>query len=564
MSQNALMLLRLKSLASSEVHDDIIKVADAVANVLKHKQGSVILSGCGTSGRIAFFLARKFNQLLEELGLVPCFEYLIAGGDKALFTSQEAPEDDPASGTRVLQQALEGKKCSILFGITCSLSAAFIAGQLDYCLDKLDLVTPVLLGFNPVINIKNVEIENWDKTFLQVAEKLQKIQGTGNGFIINPILGPEAITGSSRMKGGSATKIVLELVFLTAIQKVLINTSACQPYIKCLHAMQTTVCKATYKVKGDIAAVVTMAGESLNAEGHVYYIGAGISGILGLIDASECPPTYSSEFDDIRGFLLGGYESFRNKEGNLSNKGEAYYISLDHFSCKIQPSLSVNDTVIFILHSDASTLKVFLAIYKKLKTMCKVSVICVDEPFQGTKYQDFVRQHFSSAVIVSLPWDQILPTFQNGNNTDQKEDKVLKAALYGGVELSVKLILNAISTGAHVLKGKVYKHFMVDMKLSNSKLLNRGIGIVEKLSQCSREVAEESVLKSIYEIDKLPADIRKAKVSQHIQRANAGTKLVPIALVLANKNCTVLEAKSALNSSKQIRTAINQTYNPLL
>ena len=47
------------------------------------------------------------------------------------------------------------------------LQAAFIAGQLDYCLDKLDLVTPVLLGFNPVVNLKNVEIENWDKTFLQ-------------------------------------------------------------------------------------------------------------------------------------------------------------------------------------------------------------------------------------------------------------------------------------------------------------------------------------------------------------------------------------------------------------
>ncbi|XP_071952589.1 glucokinase regulatory protein-like [Antedon mediterranea] len=548
-----------KSLASPDLHDNILKVSDAVSNVLKHKKGTVILSGCGTSGRIAFLLSRKFNELLVELGLEPCFDYLIAGGDKALFTSQEAPEDDPVSGKKALQKALDGKDCAILIGITCGLSAAFIAGQLDYCMENLDVLTPVLLGFNPILNSKDVEIENWDKTFLQVAEKLQKFEKKGKSFIINPILGPEAITGSSRMKGGSATKFILELVFTKAIQNVVSTPSSHrQLNIACLHEMQTTISKATYAIKRDIASLVQTAGNSMNSDGHVYYIGAGLSGILGLIDASECPPTYSSEFDDIRGFLVDGYESFKNKEGSMSNKGEEYSISLDHFICKIQPSLSTNDTVIFILHSNY--LKEFHRIYEQLKGVCSAAAIFVEGPFEDTQSKKYVTQFFPCALIVNVPWHQILSLFDS-DKKQQKEDKILNAALYGGVELAIKFILNTVSTGAHVLKGKVYKHYMVDMKLNNSKLFNRGINIVQRLGGCSKKVATDAILKSIYQTDHLPEGIHEEKISQHILQANGGTKLVPLALVLAIKNCTVQEAKAALNSSKQIRTAINQTYD---
>ena len=59
----------------------------------------VVLSGCGTSGRLAFFCSRQFNRVLCELNLPPIFDYLMAGGDEALFVSQELVEDDPAIGT---------------------------------------------------------------------------------------------------------------------------------------------------------------------------------------------------------------------------------------------------------------------------------------------------------------------------------------------------------------------------------------------------------------------------------------------------------------------------------
>ena len=69
---------------------------------------AIVLSGCGTSGRIGFIVARAFNRIMEAAGRQPCFHYLCAGGDPALFTSYEAPEDNVAAGREALEAASAG------------------------------------------------------------------------------------------------------------------------------------------------------------------------------------------------------------------------------------------------------------------------------------------------------------------------------------------------------------------------------------------------------------------------------------------------------------------------
>lgn len=151
------------------------RIAEKAAEMLQNSNGdtAIVLSGCGTSGRLAFFLTRKFSQLAKAQRLSACYEYLIAGGDIALFTSQEAPEDNWKKGQEDLIEVSRNKKRVLFIGITCGLSAPYVAGQLDYCIKHSEIFIPVLLGFNPVHQARQILIEGWDKSFFDVANKLK-------------------------------------------------------------------------------------------------------------------------------------------------------------------------------------------------------------------------------------------------------------------------------------------------------------------------------------------------------------------------------------------------------
>ncbi|KAJ8398060.1 hypothetical protein AAFF_G00431370 [Aldrovandia affinis] len=111
---------------SDSVVQTLVHVAKKVEDILKDPEDSVIvMSGCGTSGRLAYLLVTFFNKLLKGLQRPQIFTYIIAGGDKAILTSQEAPEDCPQLGVRRME-------------------------ELDFCMNNLHIFTPVLIGFNPV------------------------------------------------------------------------------------------------------------------------------------------------------------------------------------------------------------------------------------------------------------------------------------------------------------------------------------------------------------------------------------------------------------------------------
>lgn len=161
------------SIYDEETISAMEKIAEKAVEVLHDKSGTaIVLSGCGTSGRLAFFLAQKFSQLAKTQQLSASYEYLIAGGDIALFTSQEAPEDDWKRGQEDLAKVSRNKTRVLFIGITCGLSAPYVAGQLDYCMSHTDVFIPVLLGFNPVNQARQNAIEGWTKSFLDVAKDL--------------------------------------------------------------------------------------------------------------------------------------------------------------------------------------------------------------------------------------------------------------------------------------------------------------------------------------------------------------------------------------------------------
>ena len=155
------------------------KIAEKAAGVLRDTSDTaIVLSGCGTSGRLAFFLAQKFSHLAQAQQLSARYEYLIAGGDKALFTSQEAPEDDWKKGQEDLAKVSHNRTRVLFFGITCGLSAPYVAGQLDYCMSHPDVFIPVLLGFNPINQARQNTIEGWTKSFFDIAKYLKGKKGS--------------------------------------------------------------------------------------------------------------------------------------------------------------------------------------------------------------------------------------------------------------------------------------------------------------------------------------------------------------------------------------------------
>ena len=102
------------------------------------KPASIVFTGCGTSGRVGFLVARRFNAMLRARNHAPVFRYLISGGDSALLLSDELPEDDPVTGAAELQAVVASHEATLLVGITCGLSAPYVAGQLDLAMKLHD------------------------------------------------------------------------------------------------------------------------------------------------------------------------------------------------------------------------------------------------------------------------------------------------------------------------------------------------------------------------------------------------------------------------------------------
>ncbi|KAJ3584124.1 hypothetical protein NHX12_014620 [Muraenolepis orangiensis] len=412
-----------KKLFSDSVIKTMMEVAEKVAHILKGAtEGLVVISGCGTSGRLAFLIATHFNRLLTSVNRSPVLAYLIAGDDKALLSSQEAPEDDAHQGMLSLQKLCEGKRRVLFIGVSCGLSAPFVAGQLHLCLQHPETYTPVLLGFNPAAE----PIPGCRFTFQSVVQQLEELAVNQRAFLLNPAVG-----------GGSATKILLESVLSAAHEAAHANTHITHTgMLERVREYERAVA-ATYAQTEVIAGLVESAGQSLLLGGRVCYLGWGSLGAVGLMDASECIPTFGADYEDVRGFISGGYQSLGNKDGPLTSLGPQFSISHADFERLVLHALSDHDTQ---------------------------------------------------------------------------------------MELSSKLVLNAVSTGAHVLTGKVYRNHMVDLQVTNTKLYGRATRLLQGLTGRPR--------------------------------AHTRSKVVPLALVCLLIGCSVSEAESLLVRQPVVRDAV--------
>ncbi|KAM6958326.1 glucokinase regulatory protein [Tautogolabrus adspersus] len=536
-------------LSSEQVVETMMEVAKRVELILKDPEDSlVVLSGCGTSGRLAFLITTSFNKALRKLNQTSVYSYIIAGGDRALLSSQEAPEDDPKEGVLTLKKVCEGKKQVLFVGISCGLSAPFVAGQLDFCMQHPEVYTPVLVGFNPTHQARGDPMPGCTFTFRSVVQRMQELSKSRKAFLINPAVGPEAISGSSRMKGGSSTKILLEVVLSAAHAATFANTPITHKGIlQHMEAYKQTL-DITYAQNAEITALLEAAGQSLRCGRRVCYLGWGSVAILGLIDASECNPTFGADFEDVRGFISGGYREMHNNEGPLSSLGPDFCIAHEDFVHLVLPSLNDQDTILLLYtHSDNISEVAKLAHGVREKTSNIHAVYHqVDGDAAAAEQQDVINKLCSSSLQIAWP------------------SSPASGRLRHMWELSTKLLLNAVSTGAHILKGKIYQNYMIDVQVTNSKLYCRATRLLQKLSGYPESKCEEALLKSLYRVDELTIDITSSDITAHTRAARNRTKVVPLALVCLLTGRTLVEAECHLEQQPIVREAVETCLSKLL
>uniref|UniRef100_H0X061 Glucokinase regulator n=1 Tax=Otolemur garnettii TaxID=30611 RepID=H0X061_OTOGA len=451
-------------LYSESILTTMVQVAGKVQEVLKEPDGGlVVLSGGGTSGRMAFLMSVSFSFLLLGVTPPPIKTELRTGLARSVVASREGTEDSALHGIEELKKVAAGKKKVIVIGISVGLSPPFQGGACGLVSGRPSHIPRVVGAFLPGAQRRNDPIEDWSSTFRQVAERMQKMQENQKAFVLNPAVGPEGLSGSSRMKGGSATKILLETLLLAAHKTVDRGIAASQ---RCLLEILRTFERAhqvTYSQSLKIATLMKQVSTSLEKKGRAYLVGWQTLGIIAIMDGVECIHTFGADFRDIRGFLIGDHSDMFNQKAELTNQGPQFSFSQEDFLTSILPTLTEVDTVVFIFTLDDNLTEV-----QTLVEQVKEKTTNIQALAHGTVGQSLpapLKKHFPS--IISITWPLLF--FEYEGNFIQKFQR----------ELSTKWVLNTVSTGAHVLLGKILQNHMLDLRISNSKLFWRALAMLQ-------------------------------------------------------------------------------------
>ena len=218
---------------------------------------------------------------------------------------------------------------------------------------------------------------------------------------------------------------------------------------------------AIEKCLPQIAQAVECIVAAFQQGGRLVYIGAGTSGRLGVLDASECPPTFGVSPEMVKGIIAGGEHALRHPiEGAEDSKAQAVVdLQTIHFSSK--------DVLVGIAASGRTPYVIGALEYAK--SLGSVTVSIASNP------------NSAMANIVDIAIDTVVgPEVLTGSSR-------LKSGT------AQKLVLNMLTTASMILMGKCYQNLMVDVQASNEKLKARAIRIVMQATDCDKALAEETL-----------------------------------------------------------------------
>ena len=224
----------------------------------------------------------------------------------------------------------------------------------------------------------------------------------------------------------------------------------------------STIHKKIKYILPKIEILIKNVINSFNNEGKLIYIGCGTSGRLGVLDAAECPPTFSTKHDLVQCIIAGGNDAMFKSIENAED-------SVEEAINKVEQIVSKNDTVIGI--SASGKAKFVLSALNAAKRINAKTYLITCNDVKKISYIDLIIP-----IIVG-------PEIITGSTR-------MKAGT------ATKMILNMISTVSMIKINKTYANLMVDLQVSNNKLLQRGIKIISEITNLSYTDADISLKKA--------------------------------------------------------------------
>ena len=211
----------------------------------------------------------------------------------------------------------------------------------------------------------------------------------------------------------------------------------------------------------EIAAMVDDIVAAFRKGGRLFYIGAGTSGRLGVLDASECPPTYGVEPGMVRGLIAGGRDALTNSIESAEDRAEEGVNELKAMD------FGKNDVLVGITASGQAPYVLGALEYARNLGAVTGAISCN----ANSKTFDYAGHR----LYVNVGPEVVTGSTRMKSGTAQK------------------LILNMLSTASMIRIGKVYKNLMVDLRPVNHKLILRSIRLIREVTGCSEEKAQEAL-----------------------------------------------------------------------
>lgn len=237
-----------------------------------------------------------------------------------------------------------------------------------------------------------------------------------------------------------------------------LDTLSTLEFVSLMHTFDQEAMDAVQAALPQVAAAIDAMAQRVRKCGRVLYIGAGTSGRLGVLDASECPPTFGVPPSLVYGIIAGGDEALRNAIEGAEDDEDAAKGDL------MAQQVSDRDVVVAISASGYAPYCIGGLQYAREIGALTVSIAC----------NRGARMSAEADIAIEAPTGA----------------EILSGSTRLKAGTATKMILNMISTGIMIRNGKVYKNLMVDLRATNAKLKDRVVRIVVDATGLSMPAAE--------------------------------------------------------------------------
>ncbi len=236
-----------------------------------------------------------------------------------------------------------------------------------------------------------------------------------------------------------------------------IDCKSTSEIVDIVNTEDSNVINAVHKERQNISKAIDLIVVSFKQGGSLFYVGAGTSGRLGVLDASECPPTFGTNPELVRGIIAGGTEALtRSIEGAEDRHEDGEQAVKDN-------CITAKDTVVGIA-TGGTTPFVHGALVQSKKIGATTIFLCCNPDTDPAEEVDVIIRPITGPEVIT-------------GSTRMKAGT------------ATKLVLNTLTTASMIKMGKVYENLMVDLQVKNEKLKDRAERIIMTITELDRNTA---------------------------------------------------------------------------